>query len=239
MPAARASAAVLAVMGKLSVAAGVFASTLLAWAWAEPAIVNRTPLPGGGATRGDCAIWFVGSSTVNKWRDMDRDMAPWATYNRGVDGALLDQLSQRLAHDAAAPAPTAIVVYSGENDIAAGASATTAASGVEHMVTALHARMPATHLFVVATKPSPGRWSFRAEQQRFDRVMRDWPGATFIDVANTLLVAGRPGPFYQPDGIHLSRPGYVRWSGRVRAAVERALPRATVARCTTRSAARR
>ena len=232
MSLARPPAALLATAGKRLVAVAVFVTTLMAWAWAEPMIANRTPLPGGGATTGDCAIWFIGSSTVAQWRSVHSDMAPWIAYGRGVDGAELDQLTQRLAIDPPAPAPLAVVIYAGENDIANGASARVAAQGVKQLVAMVRARMPRTHIFVVATKPSPARWVFRAEQRRFDATMRGWRAAVFIDVADTLLVDGHPGAFYKPDAIHLNATGYARWGRRVRARVEEALPRPTVARCT-------
>ena len=44
----------------------------------------------------------------------------------------------------------------------------------------------------------------------------------FVDVAPSLLIGGRPGPYYVEDGIHLNEAGYRTWGGAVRRALDAA-----------------
>lgn len=220
---------------KLSLAAGVFAAVLGGWSVAEPLVRARLALPDDKTTTGPCAVWFVGSSSVHRWTSMAADMAPWPTHNRGVNGALLAEVSARFTRSGENAPPTAIVFYVGENDLAAGMSAEAVTSGILALVADARRRMPQARLFVVGMKPSPTRWQFRAAQLRVNAEVaqaaaRDRTFA-FLPIGDALLVDGRPGDFYQPDGIHLDAEGYSHWAGALRVAFERGMPAALTARC--------
>jgi lysophospholipase L1-like esterase len=228
----------VATVAKSLLAAAVFVTTVGAYSFF--ADDSRKPLPGGGIDPGGCTLWFIGSSSIHKWQRLGEDMAPWRAHNRGVNGAQLDQLRRRFARDDDPATPEAAIIYGGENDIAQGASATDVADQMIALVDEVRARGSHPPVFVVSMKPSPTRWRFRAEQQRYDALMRHAlvprAGVRFVAVGDTLLINGRPGPFYVDDGVHLNRAGYARWGGAIRRQVEAALPAAEVARCTKRPA---
>lgn len=218
----------------------VFGSTVAAWGFASKLWLMHQPLPGAGGRQGECVLWFVGSSSIHKWTTLARDMANWPTHNRGVNGATLDEIGQRFRNEDKVAAPEAIVFYAGENDIADGRSAQSTAAAMQALLDTRAAKFPHTPAFIVGMKPSPTRWSFRPEQRKLDALMRAearrHPNTFFLDVSETLLVDGRPGPFYVGDGVHLNRDGYRRWGQKIRAAFEAAMPADRVAACLAKSA---
>lgn len=223
-----------AVLGKLSLGAVVFVSTIGAWSVVGPRIAAHRPLPDAGVG-GRCAIWFVGSSSIHRWTSMAADMAPWETHNRGVNGALVDEVAARFLNAPVDRAPAAVVFYLGENDIADGAPAREVGHALAALVDHAHRRMPAARVYVVGLKPSPARWAQRPEQIKVNTLMADWTRrsgkATFVDVGGSLLVDGRPGPFFEEDGIHLDTAGYRHWSRPLRAGIEAAMPMAERRAC--------
>lgn len=227
---------------KLVFALLVFAATFIGVSQLRPLLMSRVPLPGETGAGGPCAVWFIGSSTVARWSTMDRDMAPWRTQNRGVGGALIPELDSRFEVEAMPELPGMVVVYVGDNDLAAGRTATEAAEQLFAFVDSIRGRMPGARLLLLGIKPSPARWALRGEQQRFERLLRARFGASerigFVDVAPSLLIGGRPGPYYVEDGIHLNQAGYRAWGGAVRRAVEAAVSPDQATRCTGRGVSR-
>lgn len=220
----------------------IFVSIILAWMQFGGRVMRNIPLPGGGAAGGSCVVWFVGSSTIYRWNTMAKDMAPWVVANRGVNGAMVDDLANRLEADPLTAIPGTIVFYIGENDIANGMTAEDAARRLEAMIVATHRRIPVRSV-IIGLKPSPTRWAVRDEQLRFNEIAADLarktPNSTFFDFGGRLLVKGKPGPYYDDGGIHLNRRGYRLWADGMRRALARAVPPAEFARCSAKSLGRR
>lgn len=221
---------------KLLLGVAVFVATCAGWLVFQAERERHSPLPNGGGGEA-CGLWFVGSSSMHKWVTLQRDMLPWQTHNRGVDGANLDYLADRFASEPGAVPPKAIVFYGGENDIAKGASVEQALVQIERIVAEKRQLYGALPMFIVSVKPSPTRWRFRPAQTRLNRGLAALASQRgdlhFIDIVPLLLVNGRPGPFYQADGIHLSHVGYRRWGAAVRHAIETDLPHGLVHFCLT------
>lgn len=221
---------------KLGFALLVFGATFGGVTQLRPVVMSQQPLPGDVGADGPCAVWFIGSSTIARWDSMAQDMGSWRTENRGVGGALIGELTKRFEIVPTLQHPGTLVVYVGDNDLAAGQTAEEVAAALFDFIAAIHARIPDARLVILGLKPSPARWSLRGEQLKLDTLMRDRFGAmpriTFADVGPSLLVRGAPGPFYADDGIHLNEAGYHIWGGAVRRAVEAAVSPDQLTRCT-------
>ncbi|MBB4617470.1 GDSL-type esterase/lipase family protein [Sphingomonas abaci] len=219
----------------MAIAAAVFGAIVGGHVAIAQVQAARAPLPGAGEPTGACSLWFIGSSTVYKWSTLARDMEPWQAHNRGIDGALIPRIVQALRHEPPGPAPAGIVYYSGENDIARGASAEQTLSDFRDFLAAKTARYGALPVVVLALKPSPTRWSNRPTQTRFNADLRRLAATRhdlhYLDLRPLLLVDGRPGPFYVEDGVHLNAEGYARWSARLRPALAHMLSPARVRHC--------
>jgi len=213
-------------LSKLAVAAATFVAVVGGWSYAAPLVVARMPLPDrlADGSVGNCPVWFVGSSSIERWSSMARDVPGWQLHNRGIGGALMSQISSRLRATDNGAAPAAIVFYAGENDINAGASGEEAASMMLRLVGDAKARWPRTRVFVVGLKPSPERWSQRPEQLRYNRLVasaaRGRGEPTFIAAGAPLLAGNLPDrALFVGDGVHLNDRGYSLWSGDIRRAL--------------------
>lgn len=230
------------ILRKLVFALLIFGGTYTLAGELRPLVVREQPLPGDDGVQGPCAVWFIGSSTVARWSTMARDMAPWRTENRGVGGALIGDLTARIETEKTPPPPGTVVIYVGDNDLAAGQPVEEVAAKLFAFIALVRERMPDTRLIVLGIKPSPARWTLRPQQLRLDQLLRDRFGAipriSFADVGPSLLVRGRAGPYFVEDGIHLNAAGYAAWGGAVRRAVERSVAPDQVTRCTGPDAAK-
>ena len=231
----------LAVLGKLSLGVAVFALITGGYVAAQLRRAALAPLPDLVTAQGGCPIWFVGSSSIFRWRSMQADMAPWQTHNRGIGGALLPSLTRALGNEPKqSRAPVAFVFYAGDNDIAKGATAEQTLSDFRAFLAVKDERFARVPMLVLSIKPSPTRQALFPVQNRYDRELKALSDArgdlAFVDVTSPMLVNGRPGPFFVEDGIHLDDAGYRIWTREVHAGLRALLPARTLARCTRASA---
>lgn len=212
-----------ATVAKSAFAVAIVCSSIFGWWQFQGDITRRIPLPGSEGAGGPCSVWFAGSSTIRRWASMAADMAPWRTHNRGVEGAMVQDIAARLENEKIGKVPAIVVFYLGENDIAHGATAEQTSARVAGMVAAIGRKMPGVRTVVVGLKPSPTRWAFRAEQLRYNTMIANFvrarPNATFVDFGDKLLVAGKPGPYYDDSGIHLNPQGYRLWGHEMKQAL--------------------
>ena len=177
----------------------------------------RAPFAPGG-------IVFVGSSSIRFWETLERDMAPLRVLNRGFGGAHFEHVLHSLDRTVLRHAPRGVVVYVGDNDLAAGTGKTaeTVAAALETLVARIRAELPDARIFFLTIKPSPLRWDRWPEMSRANaritQIADADPRVEVIDIAPALL-----GPDGSPrddafrfDGLHLSESGYAGWAALVR-----------------------
>jgi hypothetical protein len=197
------------------------------------------PLPDDNLRQGRCALWFIGSSTINYWHSLAGDMAPWMAHNRGIAGAMFPEIIRHFEANEKVPPPEAIMLYAGENDIANGSNAGQEIVNLKAFLALKNRKFPRTPLYFISAKPSPTRWANFAEQSRYNAAARALIGgrkdAAFVNIVPVLLVNGRPGNFYVADGVHLDPQGYGRVAKVIRDALESDLPGEAIRRCTARS----
>ncbi|WP_315762811.1 GDSL-type esterase/lipase family protein [Sphingomonas sp. Y38-1Y] len=183
--------------------------------------ISGTPLPTAPvpARSKDCLIWFIGSSSIANWRSMAEDMAPWEARNRGIGGATMSEITDRLIAEPPGMPPAGIVYYAGENDLAFKRDVDSAFRDFERFVAAKRARYGATQMLVLSLKASPTRWRDLGLQQDFNRRIKAFAARqsdlVYLDLASQLMADGRPGPYFTDDGIHLNKAGYQIWSASI------------------------
>lgn len=227
------------VLRKGMFALAIFLAVMTGWIFGQNSERSRfiaeaaaSPLPTApvpASSRG-CSIWFIGSSSIANWRTMPEDMAPWEARNRGIGGATMKEITQRFKNEPDSVKPAAIVFYAGENDIAFGGTTDHAMDDLKAFIAAKRARYGSLMMLIVSLKPSPTRWDERPLQVEFNRraqaLAANQPDLAFLDIATSLLVQGRPGPYYRDDGIHLNADGYRLWARAIDGALPRILPEA-------------
>ncbi|QGP80307.1 lysophospholipase [Sphingobium sp. CAP-1] len=193
-------------------------------------------LPGEPSTHSACTLWFVGSSSIHRWTSLQQDMAPWMTHNRGINSAMLTDILPRFANiDPAEGRPRAIILYVGENDIASGVPVRTVMRQVGALFDLRDRLLPGVPVLMLSAKPSPGRKQFLGEQRLMNVATRNFlphmRAAYYGDITTPLLVDGKLGDNYQPDGVHMNAKGYRIWAQVVRARLGDILPPAMIKAC--------
>lgn len=179
---------------------------------AEVAALVARPLPSEGVS-----TLFLGSSSIRLW-DVDGSFPDLHALNRGFGGATTADVLHHYERIVAGVQPDTVIVYVGENDIAAGASAEMAQADILALLTRLRADMPRARIAYLSMKPTPLRWDLYAKMAAANAVIRAQSteiGYDFVDVGGALLdEGGKPDPrFFSVDGLHLNAQGYRRWTG--------------------------
>lgn len=125
---------------------------------------RATPPPAG-------AVLFVGSSSIRYW-DVAAAFPALRTIRRGYGGShvtdtlfFADRLIFRYA-------PSLIVFYAGDADVAAGKGARQIAEDTGQLVARIHERLPKTPVVVIGTKPSPLHWTHMETIREANRIVR-------------------------------------------------------------------
>lgn len=171
---------------------------------------DKTNAPPSGA------ILFVGSSTIRKWTTLARDFPGKQVINRGFGGSEIAD-STALAERIIFPyAPRMIVLYAGDNDLAAGKSPEKVFADFHAFIKKMHEHLPETRVAFISIKPCPLRWRLKdkvVEVNQKIAAIRD-DKLTFINVYPSMLGAdGKPKPeLFLADGLHPSAKCYDLWA---------------------------
>ena len=173
--------------------------------------VNR-PKPGG--------IVFTGSSSIRLWDTLVDDMKPLAVINRGFGGSQYSDVNRFANRIVTAYRPSAVVVYAGDNDLAANSPKTpeTVANDVRQFVRIVHSELPETWIYLLSIKPSKLRWNrwpqMKAANQMIQEFARTQQRVQFLDVATPMFDAqgSLPDDLFKPDGLHPTLKCYAMWT---------------------------
>jgi lysophospholipase L1-like esterase len=163
------------------------------------------------------AVLFVGSSSIVRWKTLARDFPEVRVVNRGFGGSELADSVHYLDRLVLPHQPRVVVLYAGENDLQAGATAEQVHARFQAFRQGLHAALPQTRLVFIAIKPSPSRAKIRERIDRANTLIaatcREDPRLAFADVVPPMLdAAGQPrAELFVADRLHLSEAGYAVW----------------------------
>lgn len=176
---------------------------------------RATPPPRG-------AVLFVGSSSIRLWKTLKEDFPGIPVLNRGFGGSQVAD-SVRYADRIVIPCrPRAIVLYAGDNDIAAGKSPERVLADFQALVEKVHATLPDTPVLYISIKPSVARWRLVDKIREANRLVEQFaaghPHVDYVDVFTPALDAdGKPrADLLVADGLHLNAMGYRVWTRIVR-----------------------
>lgn len=165
------------------------------------------------------AVLFIGSSSIRKWTNAAAQIPEHHIINRGFGGSHLSD-SVAFADRIVVPyRPSVIVLYAGDNDIAAGKSPDEVLADFKTFVAKIHAALPAARIAFLAIKPSPSRRKFFEQIKAANRLIREFIAAdgklVYVDVLTPMLGAdGQPrAELFVSDRLHLNDDGYKLWAG--------------------------
>lgn len=163
-------------------------------------------------------ILFTGSSSIRFWPDPQGDFNNKLILNRGFGGSQIQDLIDNFDRIIVRYKPATIVIYSGDNDIAADKSAEQVFGDFCQLYGMIKAIMPQTEVGFIAIKPSIARWGLALEMQKANNLINQYiegkDDAWFVDVYSIMIgVDGKPKEeLFIEDGLHMSPQGYALWT---------------------------
>jgi len=177
-------------------------------------------------------IVFVGSSSIRRW-DLPRSFPDLPVVNRGFGGSEMADVAHFAHRIVLKYKPRLIVVYAGDNDIAAGKTPRHVLDAFRSFVRTVRTRQPKAPIIYLSIKFSIRRWAIahrmREANTLIEAYCRNEHGLRYLDVGTALLSKdGKPRPeLFAPDGLHLSAQGYAVWAALLKPYLERANSAAT------------
>jgi lysophospholipase L1-like esterase len=183
---------------------------------------KQPPQPGG--------VLFVGSSSIRLW-DLKQSFPDLDATNRGFGGCYLSDVAHFADRIVLPHQPRLVIVYAGDNDIAAGRTPEQVVEAYRRLVQTIHARLPEARIAFISIKPSLARWKLVEKMREANRAIAAIAAkeehVDYIDIDAPMLGADTlPRPdLFREDGLHLNEAGYRVWAEQVRPVLARSAPR--------------
>ncbi len=164
-------------------------------------------------------VLFVGSSSIRLWTDLETTFGSpgRVVLKRGFGGSQLSDCVRNLDRLVIRYRPRTVLVYAGDNDLAAGATPADVRRRFGAFVDGLRRALPQTRIAYISIKPSPLRLSLLPRIRAANEMIRDYAAeqrdVAYIDVFTPMLDArGAPRrELFRDDALHLNRAGYALW----------------------------
>jgi lysophospholipase L1-like esterase len=168
-------------------------------------------------------ILFTGSSSIRKWDDLERTFSSYVVMNRGVGGAVTNDIIYYADQIIFPYHPRQIVLYVGENDLVEkGVTADTVFNRFQKLYTTIRSKLPNTPIVYISIKPSPSRVQFLPVAKQANSMIRNYIAKqsriTFVDVFQLMLDKnGKPRKeLFVEDMLHMNSQGYAIWQKAVK-----------------------
>jgi len=169
------------------------------------------PHPPGG-------VLFVGSSSIRLWKDLEAQFQDVpVVIKRGFGGSQLSDCVKHLSRLVLRYRPDTVLVYAGDNDLAAGVAPNEVLRRFTAFVDGVHRELPQTRIIYISIKPSPLRAALLPQIREANALISDYADregkVDFIDVYTPMLDAsGMPRrELFRDDQLHLNANGYALW----------------------------
>lgn len=169
------------------------------------------------------AVVATGSSSMRGWHGrIAEDLAPLTIIPRGFGGSNMKDVRHFLDELVLRHRPRAVLLYEGDNDVAAGATPDEILEHFDAIQAGIHDVLPDTRIYILAVKPSIRRWNLWGTMSATNTMLAARAGAdprlTFIDIATPMLsVKGKPrAEIFVRDNLHMNSAGYDIWRDAVR-----------------------
>lgn len=171
-------------------------------------------------------ILFYGSSTIRMWDTLALDFPKYSVVNLGFGGSTLAACTWFFERVMLMYQPKMLVLYAGDNDLGDGRHPEEVLIFFQQIMAKISVRFESIPCFYISLKPSPARWHLN-EQFRYtnnliqNEIIKCNDNWKFINIFNEMLDHNsKPNPqFYDNDGLHLSKKGYVLWKNTIAGAV--------------------
>ena len=168
-------------------------------------------------------ILLIGSSSFTMWTDVQEYFPGYNILNRGFGGSSLEDLIYYASKILFAYTPRQIIVYGGENDLAASPQPSTklVLKRFKQLYSLIRSQWPSVPIVYISIKPSPARWqlesSFVEANERIKGFIQQQKDILFLDVHTEMLTTqGETRPeLYIGDRLHMNEKGYSIWKNKL------------------------
>jgi lysophospholipase L1-like esterase len=163
-------------------------------------------------------ILLVGSSTFRFWTTSKEDLAEYPTINRGFGGSQMSDVNFYYDRIVSKYQPKMILVYEGDNDLAAGESPESIFEDFKVFAEKVKIQLPNTKVGYCSIRPSIARTNIRVKQQIVNQTIKNYcktlKGFYFVDIyKDFFLPSGELMPdVFVSDQLHLNKKGYEIWA---------------------------
>lgn len=167
-------------------------------------------------------VLFVGSSSIRLWEKLEGQLEMPLLIKRGFGGSRLSDCVEHVQRLVIGYAPKVVVLYAGDNDLAAGRSPAYIRAQFIAFVNEVHKALPDTRIAFVSIKPSPSRRIYlddaRAANGLIEAYAQGKKNIEYIDVFTAMLdEKGLPrAELFRADALHLNEAGYELWASIIR-----------------------
>jgi len=163
-------------------------------------------------------VLFVGSSSIRKWDDCTQIFAKYNALNRGIGGAVINDITFYLNDVVFSYQPKQIVLYVGENDLPnETVTPDTVLNRTIRLYQAIRAKLPTVPIVYISIKPSPSRDKFKAKAVASNALIAKFlageANTKFVNIYPLMLTKDgqlRPELFVD-DMLHMNAAGYAIW----------------------------
>lgn len=151
----------------------------------------------------------LGSSTMARM-DAKKHLSCGNWINRGIGNSQIDDISTYLSLSFLSVDPSKILLYAGDNDIAAGKSLEQTITEYKDLIQVLRNKYPESDIHILAVKPSPKRFDKWNNFIRLNQFLQNYASVTpklYFHPQDWQQFFAKPILEFEKDGIHLSEPG--------------------------------
>jgi lysophospholipase L1-like esterase len=161
---------------------------------------------------------LYGSSSIRLWEGMYDDLKSLKPINLGFGGSTLAACVWFFDRVMEPYAPQHFVCYAGENDLGDGRTPEEVVLFFRQFQACLQKRFPGVPLTYISIKPTIARWNLEKQVRYTNQLIKQEieknnGNQYYLDIFDHMLGAnGQPvKEFFEADGIHLTRKGYLIW----------------------------
>lgn len=171
-----------------------------------------------GVPNGPGWILFTGSSSIRLWNHLPDAFPEHKVLSRGFGGSQMSDLLFFCDQIVLPYKPRHVLVYEGDNDLAAGKSPTEIRDGFAQFVKQVQKALPRTRVSYLAIKPSKARWQLLDKVRATNTLIQEFAKSQKrVDVIDTFSPLLAPDgqlriDLFREDGLHLNEKGYAVWT---------------------------
>lgn len=171
------------------------------------------------------AVVFVGSSSIRLW-NLPKSFPHLSAINRGFGGSQMGDVLHFTPRLVLKYDPRLVVLYAGDNDIAAGKTPERVHADFQAFVKTVHEQFPKVRIVFICIKPSVRRWALidkiRKANALIEAECKKDNRLVYLDIATPMLGDdGKPrGELFAKDGLHMNVKGYAVWAERLKPYLE-------------------